>query len=213
MKMHDVTVPMAEGMPTWPGDPGLSVKLFKSMARGDRSNVTELNLGVHTGTHIDAPFHFEPGGAGVDTLPLELLIGRCRVMDASDAAECIDRARLEAADLKGVTRLLFKTRNSHWWKENDRRFHHEFVYLDHAGAEYLIEQGIKLVGIDYLSIEKYKSPDHATHHALLQNGVIIIEGLNLSEISAGDYELIALPMKLAGADGAPTRVVLWELTV
>ena len=211
MKVYDVSVLMSGEIPTWPGDPGISIKQYKSMARGDRSNVTHLDMGAHTGTHIDAPFHFEADGIGIDQLPLDVLLGPCHVYDLTELSESIDLPTLKNLDLEGVTRVLFKTRNSIWWKNGDRQFHTDFVYLSHAGAQFLLERGVKLVGIDYLSIEKYKSPDHATHHALLRKEVIIIEGLNLTEVPAGDYELIALPMRLKGADGAPTRVVLREL--
>jgi len=211
MKTYDVTVRLSNEVLIWPGDPAFSTRPFKSMARGDRSNVTQVDMGVHTGTHIDAPFHFEPDGAGVDELSLDVLIGPCRVLDLTGPEECVDRSRLASLDLDGVTRLLFKTRNSKWWESPNEPFHSDFVYLALDGAEYLVERGVKLVGIDYLSIEKYKNPGHPTHHALLRNGVVIIEGLNLTGVPAGEYELIALPLRLKGADGAPTRVVLREL--
>ena len=211
MKIYDVSVLLSGEIPTWPGDPSITIKQYKSMARGDRSNVTHLDMGVHTGTHIDAPFHFEPDGIGIDRLPLDVLIGPCRVYDLTELSESVDLSTMKRLDLEGVTRVLFKTRNSKWWKDNDKEFHTDFVYLTLEGAQFLTERGVRLVGIDYLSIEKYKSPDHATHHALLREETIIVEGLNLTGVSAGDYELIALPLRLKGADGAPTRVVLREL--
>ena len=208
MKMYDVTVPISEDLPIWPGNPGVSVKQWRSMARGDRSNVTQLELGVHTGTHIDAPNHFESDGVGIDELPLDVLMGPCRVFEMTDLKECLDRSSAEELDLSGVTRVLLKTRNSKWWKSSEKQFHSDFVYLQDDAARYFVERGVKLIGIDYLSIEKFKSPDHATHHTLLRNHIVIIEGLNLSGVPGGDYELIALPIKLKGADGAPTRVIL-----
>ena len=210
MKLHDVTLTISDDLPTWPGDPGVSMRLSGSLARGDSANVTRLDLGVHTGTHIDAPFHFEPEGVGVDRLPLAPLIGPCRLLDLTSLTTSIDRATLARRDWRGIRRVLFKTRNSAWWADEKPTFHSDFVYLATGGAEFLVAQGITLVGVDYLSVEKFKNPGHPTHHTLLRNNVIIIEGLNLNAVPEGDYELIALPMKLKGADGAPTRVVLRE---
>ncbi len=210
MKLYDVSVLISEDMPTWPGDPGISMELTQSLDRGDTANVTRLNMGVHTGTHIDAPFHFEPNGGTVDQLSLDVLIGPCRVFEMGEINEFIGPSDLENLDMDSHVRILFKTRNSDWWKNGERKFHKDFVHLHLEGARYLVKRGVKLVGIDYLSVERYKSPDHATHHLLLRNGVVILEGLDLSGISSGDYELIALPPKLKGADGAPARVVLRE---
>ena len=210
MKLHDVSILISEDMPIWPNDPGISMELTSSLARGDSANVTQLNMGVHTGTHIDAPFHFEPNGATIDKLPLEVLIGPCRVFEIPEINEAIGLGDLEKLDFDHHIRVLFKTRNSNWWKNGETMFQKDFVYMHLEGARFLIDRGIKLVGIDYLSIEQFGSPDHATHHLLLRNDVVILEGLNLSRISSGDYELIALPPKLKGADGAPARVVLRE---
>ena len=210
MKLHDVSILISEDMPIWPNDPGISMELTSSLARGDSANVTRLNMGVHTGTHIDAPFHFEPNGATIDKLPLEVLIGPCRVFEIPEINEAIGLGDLEKLDFDHHIRVLFKTRNSNWWKNGETMFQKDFVYMHLEGARFLIDRGIKLVGIDYLSIEQFGSPDHATHHLLLRNDVVILEGLNLSRISSGDYELIALPPKLKGADGAPARVVLRE---
>lgn len=210
MKLHDVSILISEDMPIWPNDPGISMELTSSIARGDSANVTQLNMGVHTGTHIDAPFHFEPNGATIDKLPLEVLIGPCRVFEIPEINEAIGLGDLEKLDFDHHIRVLFKTRNSNWWKNGETLFQKDFVYMHLEGARFLIDRGIKLVGIDYLSIEQFGSPDHATHHLLLRNDVVILEGLNLSRISSGDYELIALPPKLKGADGAPARVVLRE---
>lgn len=208
MTLYDVSLPISDELPIWPGDPGISMTLSSSLARGDAANVTRLTMGVHTGTHIDAPSHFEPDGIGIDGLPLNILIGPCRLFDMSAVKERIDRMALETIDLSGVTRVLFKTTNSQWWQSGEKRFQETFIYLSQDGASYLVERGLQLVGVDYLSVEKFRSPDHKTHHTLLRHKVIIIEGLNLSGVPAGDYELIALPIKLKGADGAPTRVVL-----
>ncbi|MBT3367540.1 MAG: cyclase family protein [Nitrospina sp.] len=210
MKFYDVSVPISDELPVWPGDPGISMELTCSLARGDSANVTQLEMGVHTGTHIDAPSHFEPGGKTIDQLPMEILTGTCRVVEIPHSTESIGPAELEKLDLSGVIRILFKTKNSKFWAREEKKFQKKFVHLSKEGASFLVEHGIKLVGIDYLSVEQFASPDHATHHILLRNQVIIVEGLNLSGISEGEYELIALPIKLKGADGAPARVILRE---
>ena len=213
MKLHDVSVLLSDKLPIWPGDPGITVKLTSSLARGDVANVSLIEVGVHTGTHIDAPFHFEPDGKTVDQLPIETLIGPCRVIEMLDVKESIGLSALEKLDLGGATRILFKTKNSRWREHGEKEFQEKFVHLSEEGASYLVEQGVKLVGIDYLSIERFESLDYATHHLLLRNQVIIIEGLNLSGIAMGEYELMALPLKLQGADGSPARVVLREKTL
>ena len=208
MKLYDVSVLISEDMPIWPNDPGISMELTRSIARGDDANVTRLNMGVHTGTHIDAPFHFEPNEATIDELSLDVLMGPCRVFEILDTNQSIGPDDLEKLDFNNHIRVLFKTRNSKLWKNGEGKFKKKFVHLDLEGAKFLIDQNIKLVGIDYLSIENYGSLDHATHHFLLRNNVVILEGLDLSGVSPGDYELIALPLKLKGADGSPARVVL-----
>ena len=208
MKLHDVSILISEDMPIWPNDPGISMDLTPVVFRGDNANVTRLNMGVHTGTHIDAPFHFEPNEATIDQLSLDVLIGPCRIFEIPETSQAIGPSDLEKLDFDNHIRVLFKTRNSKLWKKGVRVFKKDFVHMHLEGAKFLIDQSIKLVGIDYLSIENYGSLDHATHHLLLRNNVVILEGLDLSGVSPGDYELIALPLKLKGADGSPARVVL-----
>lgn len=208
MKIYDISVPVHEGMPTWPSDPGLKLTLASSFAKGGSANVTRIEMGAHTGTHMDAPFHFEPDGYGIDRLRLDVLIGTCRVFDLMGTEGHISRAVLENCDLRGVTRALFRTKNSLRWARDEHEFDKQFIAVVADGAEYLVEKGVKLVGVDYLSVEPYGSKEHPVHHTLLRAEVVIIEGLNLSAVTAGDYELIALPVKLQGADGAPARVVL-----
>jgi len=212
MVFHDVSVTISEDLPVWPGDPSVSLKLTSSIARGDTVNVTQICMGVHTGTHIDAPFHFEPDGKTIDELPIETLIGPCHVVEMLDVKKSIGLSELEKLDLKGVVRILFKTRNSMWWEKGEKEFQKNFIHISEEGARFIVEHGVKLVGIDYLSVERFDSPDYATHHTLLRNQVVIIEGLNLGAVAMGDYELIALPLKLGGADGSPARVVLREQT-
>ena len=213
VKIYDISVLVRDGIPTWPGDPKLSMNLASSIARGNVANVTHLDMGAHTGTHLDAPFHFLANGAGIAQLPLEILIGPCRVFDLTDIkAGPITRAALEKCDLQGVTRALFKTRNSRQWAKDHHEFDKGFTALAADGAAYLVQHGVKLVGIDYLSVEAFGSKGCPVHETLLGANVVIVETLNLSAVPAGDYELIALPIKLQGADGAPARVVLRSLT-
>jgi arylformamidase len=204
-KIYDVTVPLSADVPTFPGDPRFHMEFSHSIAAGDPYNVSQLTLGAHSGTHVDAPYHFLADGATIDQLPLELLIGRARVVDMT-ALDRIDRADLERADLRDDIRTLFKTRMSGQLRQPT--FLEDFVYLTPEAATYLVKVGIKLVGIDYLSIEKFGSKDYPAHHALLGAGVVIIEGLDLSEVDAGEYDLTCLPLRIAGADGSPARVVL-----
>ncbi len=213
MKMYDVSLILSEALSVWPGDPTIHMPLVFSLEKGDEVNVTDLRLGTHSGTHVDAPFHFFAEGAGVDELPLDVLIGPCRVVELLSLSTSIALADLEKLNLEGVRRILFKTKNSERWEKEDQAFNPEYVYLTTEGAVYLKDLGVQLIGIDGLSIEKLNHPGHPTHHILLQNHVIILEGLNLSQVPAGDYELIALPLKLKGADGAPARVILREYHV
>jgi arylformamidase len=208
VKIHDVSVLVHEGMPIWPGDPKLSMPMDSSIARGGVANVTRIEMGAHTGTHMDAPFHFHANGYTVDKLPLDVLIGPCRVFDLTNLTGHITRVALGKCDLGGVTRALFKTRNSLRWANDNHEFDKGFVAIAADAAKHLVERGVKLVGVDYLSVEAFDSESFPVHDTLLGAGVVIIEGLNLAGVSAGDYELIALPIKLKGADGAPARVVL-----
>ncbi len=209
MKIHDITVTISSDLPVYPGDPGIQIRPTLSLAAGDVCCVSQLSFGTHIGTHVDPPAHFVAGGATIDQLSLDVLIGPARVIDVGDVP-FIDAAVLHRANLDGVTRVLFKTRNSQLWNSTDE-FHEDFVYLETDAAEMLVERGIKLVGIDYLSVEKFNFTEPTTHYALLRHNVIIVEGLNLSAIAPGDYELICLPIKLKDGDGGPARVVLREL--
>ena len=204
MKIYDVSVAITSDMPVYPGDPAVDVEQTQQIAKGDAANVTRLALGAHTGTHVDAPSHFVEGGMTVDQIPINLLVGRARVVEISSAVISVEV--LAEFDFTADARLLFKTRNSYLW--GDKTFHTEFVHLTKGAAERLVADGIKVVGIDYLSVEKYdfESPD--VHRTLLGNGTIIIEGLDLRDVEPGDYEMICLPLKIQGGDGAPARVVL-----
>ena len=197
--MFDVSVPIHPEMVVWEGDPKVSVEQAASLEAGDPANVTRLELGSHTGTHVDAPLHFLPGGDGVDRLPLDALIGPALVLDLT----AVERD-VEAGDLDfpvGTERLLLKTPNSQLWERNE--FAVEHVALAPDAARLLVDRGVRLVGVDYLSVG---SPE--THRILLAAGVVPLEGLDLRRVDPGAYRLVALPLRLEGLDGAPARVVL-----
>jgi arylformamidase len=204
-RFHDVTVPLSAAVPVFPGDPRFHMEFTHRIADGQPYNVARITMGAHSGTHVDAPYHFLADGGTVDQLPLEILIGKCRVIDIG-ARDRIERADLESQDLRDDLRVLLKTRMSGQLKV--REFQQDFVYLTPDAAQYLAQAGIKLVGIDYLSVERFGSEDFAAHHALLGAGVVIIEGLDLSEVEAGEYDMTCLPLRIVGADGSPARVVL-----
>lgn len=210
MKIFDVSVPIGNLTPVYAGDPAVEITSALSIANGDPCNVSFLKFGAHTATHVDAPNHFIEGAAKVDELPLDVLIGAARVVEIDKNADSITAEHIENADLDGVTRVLFKTRNSDLWNDLGQGFKKDFVFIAPDACELLIKKGVKLVGIDYLSVEEFEPPDHSTHKLLLGNNIIAIEGLDLRSVAAGDYELICLPLKIAGGtgDGAPARTVL-----
>jgi arylformamidase len=211
MKIHDVSFPISAQTPVYEGDPGVEVETAHSIEKGDAANVTSFCCGAHTATHVDAPNHFIDGTRKVHELELEKLIGKCRVVRVDDAVASIEPEHLGA--LEGVERILFKTRNSAFWNTPETGFRKDFAALSPDAARALADAGIKLVGIDYLSVEKFGSEDFATHKTLLAKEIVIVEGLDLREIEAGDYELICLPLKIISetGDGAPARAVLREL--
>jgi arylformamidase len=190
-------------MPIYDGNPGVSIELAQSLERGDPANVSRLELGAHTGTHVDAPRHFIADGAGADELPLEPFVGPCVVADATAAAGAIDAALIASLDLpSGSERVLLKTPNSRLWERDS--FTRDFARLNGSGANALIERGVRLVGIDYLSIG-----DAAAHVALLGQGICVVEGLDLRAVEPGRYYMACLPLKISGCDGAPARALLW----
>lgn len=213
MAIYDVTVPLSNELPTYPGDPGIEIGDWRALAKGDSANVSVVSFGAHTGTHVDAPAHFIEGAAKVESMPLDLLIGEALVVEVPDNVLVVDEAFVTANVAPGTTRVLFKTRNSAFWNESEPQFHSDFTHLNLEAATRLRDQGAKLIGIDYLSIERFKSGTHEVHLALLSQGVVILEGLNLSDVPPGRYELICLPMRLRSSlgDGAPARAVLRTL--
>jgi arylformamidase len=207
MNYYDISVPIHTSMPVYEGDPPVEVTLLLSIEKGDQANVSRLLMGAHTGTHVDAPRHFVQGAATVDEIPLEILIGSVRVIDVPSVG-AITAEVVAGMDLESAERVLFKTSNSELWRQNG--FRKDFVYITGDAAEYLIEAGVKLVGIDYLSVEEFGSPQANAHLALLRAGTVILEGINLSEVLPGNYKLICLPLLIKGCDGAPCRAVLVE---
>jgi len=203
VKIYDVTLPVSSNLPVWPGDPPVQLERVASMERGDRLTLSRLASSVHAGTHVDAPLHFIAGGADVVSLSLNVLVGPARVVALPDA-DVIAAASLAQLELSGVSRLLFKTRNSDLTRE---KFVEDFVALTADAAQWIVERGVRLVGVDYFSVERFGG-DGSVHRALLGAGVVIVEGLDLRDAPPGDYELFCLPMKLVGSEGAPARVIL-----
>ena len=208
MKIYDITFPLSEQTPVYEGDPNVKIEVASSIAKGDAANVTGLCFGAHTATHVDAPNHFIEGTRKVHELELEKLIGDCKVLELDESVLAIEPEHL--GNLEKTERILFKTRNSGFWNEPEKGFRKDFTYISTAAAKVLADAEIKLVGIDYLSVEQFGSKDFATHITLLEKEIIIVEGLDLRQISAGDYELICLPLKIISetGDGAPARTIL-----
>lgn len=207
MRTYDITLTISPKLPTWPGDPGVELERVEKIEAGSNANVSRIDMGVHTGTHVDAPYHFLQDGSTVDKLDLSMLAGRAYVLHLPEV-DLITAAVLAAAQIPPRTRrVLFKTRNSDYWSNDDLGFQEDFVGLSEDGAEYLVQRGVKLVGMDYLSIAPYKQ-SRPTHEILLSAGVVIVEGLDLREVSQGRYTIYCLPLKLADSDGAPARAIL-----
>ena len=203
----DISLTISPDLPRWPGSPPVELSRRRDMARGDPVNDSTLVCGVHTGTHVDAPLHFLAGGADVTHLALDVLIGPAVVAALPDL-DSITAGDLEALNLPADSqRLLLRTRNSEYWRRGDREFCPDFVALTADAAHWVVARGIRLIGVDYLSVQIFRG-DPQTHIALLQAGVVIVEGLNLARVAPGACELICLPLKLAGAEGAPARAVL-----
>ncbi len=202
----DVSVPLRTGMVHWPDNPPVSIERMLDIERGDVANVSKLSMGAHTGTHMDAPLHFFRTGRGLDTMPLTATIGRARVIEIRDP-ESIKPEELRPHRIQRGERVLFKTRNSaRCWQTDD--FVEDFVYISQEAARYLAAQQVQTVGVDYLSVGGFFKDGVETHHALLEAGIWIIEGLNLANIAPGIYELVCLPLKIEGSDGAPSRAIL-----
>jgi arylformamidase len=205
-RIYDISVPIRTGGLVYPGNPEIEVSLQQAVAKGAGANVSFVRFGSHTGTHADAARHFFDDGQSVDKIPLERLIGPALLIAFSDDVRAVSAADLQKHDLTGHTRVLIRTRNSALLSQS--QFVKDYTYLAPDGAQYLVDNGIELVGVDYLSIEQFHSGHHKTHRTLLEKSVVILEGLDLSVPAVGEYELICLPLRIEGCDGAPARAVL-----
>ena len=205
-RYFDISVPVVDQGLVYPGNPEIRISPASEVSRGASSNLSLLSFGSHTGTHVDAPKHFFDAGSTVDRLPLNALIGPAQVIAYPDTVMSVTADHLRECRLDGVERVLIRTRNSGFVRE--REFHADFTYLAPDGAEYLSSIGTKLVGVDYLSVEQFHSGHHKTHRTLLERGIVIVEGLDLSEVTPGEYAFCCLPLRLEGLDGAPARAVL-----
>ena len=205
MKLIDVTVPLDANVPLYPGNTPFSLEAIKRIRRGDSSNVSTLHMSAHAGTHVDAPRHFFDEAPGTEAIPLEMLMGRARVIEVT-SRKGITADDLARFDLSEDVRVLIKTMNSRLWASPE--FHADYVGVTESGARHLVDHGIKVLGVDYLSVEEYKRPGAPAHHILLGGGTIVIEGLNLRDVDPGVYDLFCLPLSVVGSDGAPARVIL-----
>jgi len=207
----DISVPLLPRMPVWPGNTGVRIVPVRRMATGDKNNLSRLDCGIHTGTHVDAPWHFLEDGSTAEQLSLDAMMGEAFVAYLPEV-DVITAETLVQLVLPGdTTRLLLRTRNSELWETGVTEFRKDFVALTSDAAQWLVDQGIRLIGVDYLSVHRY-GDNAPTHQILLRAGLIIVEGLNLTGVTPGKYELICLPLRLNGADGAPARAVLRTLS-
>lgn len=208
LKLYDISIPIQPGMPQWPGDDPVAVRPLLRTPE-DVANVTQLLLTTHTGTHVDPPRHFVHGGATIDELPLEHWVGPCWVADVTGSGSEVEVAELEAAGIPdGIERLILKTTNSELWRSSPAAFAENYVGISLDAAGWVVERGVRLIGIDYLSIGGMQTTNVETHQLLLGNDVIIVEGLDLDAIEPGLYELLCFPLKVRAGDGAPARVAL-----
>ncbi|MCL5257051.1 MAG: cyclase family protein [Chloroflexi bacterium] len=211
-KAFDISMEIAEDMPVYPGDPGVEIRRVLSIDEGDPANVSLYCFGSHTGTHVDAPRHFINNGKSVDQLDLSLLVGEALVVDMTAAEREITRKDLEAhPEIKGQQKVLFKTKNSAEGRDLCVGFDKNYIAVGPEAARYLVEIGVQTVGIDYLSVEPFEQPGHVTHLTLLGNGIVPIEGLDLTGIEPGAYLMACLPLKVHGGNGAPARTILIEI--
>jgi arylformamidase len=205
-RIFDISVPIRTGGLVYPGNPEIDVELQQAVAKGASANVSTIRFGSHTGTHADASRHFFDDGQPVDRIPLERLIGPALLVSFDDSVMSIGVNELQPRAIKGHKRVLFRTRNSAFLSQKE--FVKNYTFLAPDGAQYLVDNGVELVGVDYLSIEQFHSGHHRTHRTLLERGVVIVEGLDLSAPPPGEYQFICLPLRIEGCDGAPARAVL-----
>ena len=207
-RIFDISLTITPEMPVWPGDNAVQLERVMMIEKGDEANVTSIKCSLHVGTHVDAPLHFIDGEKGVDKISLDELIGTAQVIVFSDECSLLTASILQSSGIdNNVDRVLFRTRNSNYWANNETRFQKDYVAISPDGAEFLLESGIRLLGVDYLSVAPFND-QISTHRILLGAGVILVEGLNLYHVQAGIYQLLCLPLKIRGSDGAPARAVL-----
>ena len=207
----DISIPLRDAMVHWPGNPPIQIKRVQDLDKGDRHTLSQISMGSHTGTHMDAPLHFIKKGTSIDRLPLETTIGTARVIEVQDT-ESIKPQEISFHGIRRGERILFKTQNSSRVWQTDT-FIEDFVFLSNEAARFLVRRGVRVIGIDYLSVGGFKRSGGEVHRTLLQAGIWLIEGLDLSSVSPGKYDLICLPLKLEHADGAPARALLRPLRV
>jgi len=205
-RIYDISVPIRSGGLVYPGNPEIDISLQQAVAKGASANVSTIRFGSHTGTHADAARHFFDDGQPVDKIPLERLIGPALLVSFGDKVLSVGAAELREHDVKGHKRILIRTRNSALLSQKE--FVKDYTYIAPDGAQYLVDLGVELVGVDYLSIEQFHSGHHRTHRTLLAQAVVIVEGLDLSAPPPGEYQFICLPLRIEGCDGAPARAVL-----
>ena len=207
MRVIDISLPISESLAVWPGDPPIRITQPAHLDRGDMLTITRLDMGAHTGTHVDAPAHFIAGGVGVDAIDLNALVGPALVVGVPEVDALSAKVLANLPIPPGTERVLFRTRNSEQWARGGNEFLEDFVGITEDGARWLVEQAIQLVGVDGLSVGPFHDPV-PTHLVLLRAGVVVVEGLNLSAVTPGVYRLVCLPLRIVGADGAPARVIL-----
>lgn len=205
----DATAPLdAKTTPIYPGDAPMKVEFLHEMQKGEKFTLSTYSMGAHTGTHVDAPMHFVKGGATIDKLPLDVLVGPVRVIDCSPDAAAIDAAELNRHQWRGAKRIFFRTRNSRNGWMTDPNFHKDFTYIAPDAAQLMADAGVQMVGIDYISAEKFGASEPKTHWILLGKNIPIVEGLDLRDVQSGDYDAAVLPLKVVGHEGAPARAIL-----
>lgn len=205
-RIYDVSVPIRTGGLVYPGNPEISIELQQAVAKGASANVSFIRFGSHTGTHADSSRHFFDDGQSVDQIPLDRLIGPAVLVSYPDDVRSVTAEHLKSKNLKGHKRVLVRTRNSRLLSQKE--FVPDYTFIAPDAAEYLVEIGVELVGVDYLSIEQFHSGHHRTHRTLLERSIVIVEGLDLSAPPPGEYQFICLPLRVEGCDGAPARAVL-----
>jgi len=211
MEAYDISLPITESLPVWPGDPAVAVRRISKIENGNASNVSQIRMSVHTGTHIDAPKHFFNQGKAIDQLALDKLIGETLVMALDEDVSTISAEVLlnhpQSKLLDHASKVLFKTKNASFWRTHQEKFQEDYVGIDTSGAEYLAELDLDLIGVDYLSVAAYHDTERP-HQILLQKEIILLEGIDLSKVPEGIYSLYCLPILIAGCEGAPARAIL-----